>query len=203
MSKMPRTVTGAKGREGTRRKSNCNATMKLMGNPPRLLVLPGAVVGTLIIGWLDYLTGYEVSFFGFYFLSVGLAAWFAGRTAGLWAAVFAAAVWLTVDSLSEHQYSWWAIALWNAGMRLFTFIIIALGLAWIRLELERERRKVQELSGLLPICSYCKKIRNDQGYWERIEQYIKSRSAAEFTHGICPECFAQQAALLKSETVPK
>jgi hypothetical protein len=60
------------------------------------------------------------------------------------------------------------------------------------------------LKGLLPICSYCKKIRNDEGYWEKIEKYIKSHSAAEFTHGICPECFAEQASQLsKPDTAPK
>ena len=44
------------------------------------------------------------------------------------------------------------------------------------------------LSGLLPICAHCKKIRDDKGYWNRIENYIRDRSEAEFTHGICPEC---------------
>lgn len=66
-------------------------------------------------------------------------------------------------------------------------------------EVERERliRELQEalanvkiLGGLLPICSHCKKIRDDKGYWERIESYISSRSGAQFTHGICPECVA-------------
>jgi hypothetical protein len=41
---------------------------------------------------------------------------------------------------------------------------------------------------MLPICSACNKIRNDEGYWERIETYIRERSDAEFTHGICPDC---------------
>jgi PAS domain S-box-containing protein len=44
------------------------------------------------------------------------------------------------------------------------------------------------LGGLLPICSSCKRIRDDQGYWNQIEAYIGERSHAEFTHGICPEC---------------
>jgi hypothetical protein len=44
------------------------------------------------------------------------------------------------------------------------------------------------LRGLLPICSSCKKIRNDQGYWEQIEVYIRDHSEADFSHGICPEC---------------
>lgn len=48
--------------------------------------------------------------------------------------------------------------------------------------------KVKELSGLLPICSSCKKIRDDQGYWNRIEEYITEHSKASFTHGLCPDC---------------
>ncbi|MGD8670901.1 MAG: PAS domain S-box protein [Desulfobacterales bacterium] len=48
--------------------------------------------------------------------------------------------------------------------------------------------KVRQLSGLLPICSSCKKIRDDKGYWNQIEEYIRHRSDAEFSHGICPDC---------------
>lgn len=47
---------------------------------------------------------------------------------------------------------------------------------------------VKRLSGLLPICSSCKKIRDDKGYWNQIERYIAEHSEAEFSHGICPEC---------------
>jgi len=55
-------------------------------------------------------------------------------------------------------------------------------------ELQAALSEIKQLSGLLPICASCKKIRNDEGYWEQIEVYIKDRSAAEFSHGICPEC---------------
>ena len=55
-------------------------------------------------------------------------------------------------------------------------------------ELTEALKHVKTLSGLLPICAACKKIRNDDGYWEQVETYIKSRSNAEFTHGICPDC---------------
>lgn len=47
---------------------------------------------------------------------------------------------------------------------------------------------VKTLTGLLPICSYCNKIRDDEGYWHRIEAYIENRTDAKFSHGICPEC---------------
>ena len=55
-------------------------------------------------------------------------------------------------------------------------------------ELQAALERVKTLSGMLPICSSCKKIRDDQGYWNQIEAYIAKHSEAEFSHGICPEC---------------
>ena len=48
--------------------------------------------------------------------------------------------------------------------------------------------QVKQLSGLLSICSHCKRIRNDHGYWEQVEVYVRDHSEAQFTHGICPDC---------------
>jgi PAS domain S-box-containing protein len=56
------------------------------------------------------------------------------------------------------------------------------------LELKEALAKVKTLSGMLPICASCKKIRNDSGYWEQIEVYIRNHSEAEFSHGLCPDC---------------
>jgi PAS domain S-box-containing protein len=56
------------------------------------------------------------------------------------------------------------------------------------LQLQEALTKVKTLRGLLPICASCKKIRDDKGYWTQIEAYIRDRSEAEFSHGICPEC---------------
>ena len=55
-------------------------------------------------------------------------------------------------------------------------------------ELRNALDKVKQLNGLLPICSSCKKIRDDKGYWIQIEAYIHTHSDAQFSHGICPEC---------------
>lgn len=49
--------------------------------------------------------------------------------------------------------------------------------------------EIKKLSGLLPICAWCKKFRTDEGYWESVEEYISTQTGAEFTHGMCPECF--------------
>jgi hypothetical protein len=56
-------------------------------------------------------------------------------------------------------------------------------------ELRESLAQVKTLRGLIPICASCKSIRDDQGYWRRLEAYLKERSDAEFSHGICPECY--------------
>jgi DNA-binding response OmpR family regulator len=55
-------------------------------------------------------------------------------------------------------------------------------------KLHRSLETIKKLGGLIPICSKCKKIRNDKGYWQQLEIYIKEHSEAEFTHGLCPDC---------------
>jgi len=58
----------------------------------------------------------------------------------------------------------------------------------MREELEKALASVKLLSGLLPICAQCKKIRDDRGYWSQVEDYFQAHSEVEFSHGICPEC---------------
>lgn len=58
----------------------------------------------------------------------------------------------------------------------------------ITIELRDALSQVKILSGMLPICASCKMIRNEKGYWEQMEIYIRDHSEAEFSHGICPEC---------------
>jgi DNA repair exonuclease SbcCD ATPase subunit len=55
-------------------------------------------------------------------------------------------------------------------------------------QLQTALANVKTIRGLLPICSNCKKIRNDAGYWQQIEAYVSEHSLAEFSHGICPDC---------------
>lgn len=55
--------------------------------------------------------------------------------------------------------------------------------------LEEALARVRQLQGLLPICSYCKKVRNDQNYWQQVETYVSEHSGARFSHSICPNCY--------------
>lgn len=56
-------------------------------------------------------------------------------------------------------------------------------------ELQRALGRIRTLRGMLPICAACKKIRDDQGYWNQVEVYVREHTEAEFTHSICPDCF--------------
>ncbi len=57
--------------------------------------------------------------------------------------------------------------------------------------LEKAIDKIKLLEGIIPICAKCKKVRDDAGYWQQVEVYIRDRSEAEFSHGICPACAMQ------------
>jgi hypothetical protein len=79
-------------------------------------------------------------------------------------------------------------AVWSAvANRLFTVTVIGI-IGMLSLVRKRAEDDLKVLHGLLPICSYCKKIRDIHGYWEQIERYITARSEADFSHGMCPDC---------------
>lgn len=59
-------------------------------------------------------------------------------------------------------------------------------------DLQDTLNEIKTLRGIIPICSYCKKIRDDAGAWNQLEAYIQSHSDAEFSHWICPECYKKQ-----------
>ena len=66
-------------------------------------------------------------------------------------------------------------------------------------ELQEALANVKQLSGLLPICSYCKRIRSDKNYWEQVDSYVVQHSDAQFSHGICPSCYEGVMADLDTE----
>ena len=74
-------------------------------------------------------------------------------------------------------------------IRFFISYTLVFILAFIyEFQKQKTRKELKELKGFLPICSHCKKIRDDKGYWNQVEKYIQNHSDAKFSHGICPEC---------------
>jgi phosphoserine phosphatase RsbU/P len=81
----------------------------------------------------------------------------------------------------------------DAGVDDFLTKPLDLTELWTRLRVAerilRYTRQVRQLEELLPICSYCKKIRDDQNYWQQIEGYISERTGSDFSHSVCPDCY--------------
>ena len=71
-------------------------------------------------------------------------------------------------------------------------VMALLQLRRVAADLAGALEKVKTLTGLLPICAWCKRIRDDKGYWSQVEAYVHEHTGADFTHGICPECLEKQ-----------
>ena len=98
-----------------------------------------------LIGWLDYITGYEFGFFIFYFIPVAIASWYGGRMPGLVNAVMSAACWYLSDLYTLHHYSKAYFVYWETFMRLASFITTALSVSRIRSLVLNEERMLAEL----------------------------------------------------------
>lgn len=92
-----------------------------------------------------------------------------------------------------------AVALQVIGDLEVSFFMVALfvGILIANLQLRHDElssahAEVETLSGLLPICAWCKKVRNDDGYWQQVEDYFACRSQIQFTHGVCADCLEDQ-----------
>lgn len=104
-----------------------------------------SVASLALIGWLDYITGYEFGFFIFYFVPVAIAAWYCGRKEGTGAAIASAICWYLSDRLTHHPYSHAVFIYWEMFMRLISFLTTALTLAKIRDLVLNEERMIAEL----------------------------------------------------------
>lgn len=141
----------------------------------------------------------------FIIIPVAILAWFGGRAWGISMAVAMTLIhsWFHFEVWEEHP----PILVGLGNLLLTLSILAAFAEMTYRVAsgrrtqarmleekeklihyLQEARENIKVLSGLLPICASCKKIRDTEGYWEQIEQYIHDNSEADFSHGICPDC---------------
>jgi hypothetical protein len=86
------------------------------------------------------------------------------------------------------------------------FICIAITIVVLLLvnySVNRYNEKIETLRGIVPICSFCMQIRDDKGYWTRVDEYVAKHTEAQFSHGVCPECVEKHYPQLSSEDIPK
>src|ERR1035437_1115274 len=136
----------------------------------RGLSLAGCFILLGVLGWLDYLTGYEMSFFVFYSSPVGIAAWYVGRWPAIGVALGATVTWLLADYFSGAKYSAPFFYYWNNTIHFLAFIINAVTIAKIKSDLDRRHvlaaklkspgGALRKVSALVPPCPACGKPRD-------------------------------------------
>jgi hypothetical protein len=179
-----------------------DAVLKYLEHKSVAFIWSAALSITFIIGLVDYITGYEIGLSVFYLGPVAMCTWFISRRSGVLMSVLGAimmgvTMYLTgyVAGVGHRDY---LADLWTLLLRLSFYLIVVFLLCGLKESFEKQRRLVLELkkaldeiktlSGFLPICASCKKIRDDRGYWNEVEKYIGEHSDAQFSHGLCPDC---------------
>jgi hypothetical protein len=161
-------------------------------------ILLSCIASVMLVGFIDYVTGYELSFFVFYFIPISIGAWMLGSRRAYQLVALSTAIWFVAEWYTGHPYSGMLVYVWNGLIRFIAFFTAGFAVSRIQGLLAEERQiakelkdaleQVRTLSGLLPICSWCKKIKNDRGYWQKIEEYIQQHSDVQFSHGLCQDC---------------
>jgi len=169
-----------------------------LGKQPRSFLITLNILLVTMVGVVDYITGYEIGMSLFYLMPIAFAAWLGGKKPAIFISVLCAMTIAFTDFMAGKEYPHYFVESWNLLMHLGFFVIFSLLIAIVKFEFDERTRMIQELhealgevkqlSGLLPICASCKKIRDGKGYWNQLESYISQHSEAQFTHGICPEC---------------
>jgi hypothetical protein len=157
-------------------------------NPANVYFWIGISVLLLIA---DYFSGPFIQFPVTYLIPVALSSWYNGKR---WGAAFA--ILLPLVRFYFNMALWtipWTVveASLNCAIRITVLLSFALIIDRTAKQTRELTKEVNLLEGLLPICSFCKKIRDDSNNWQPMEKYISERTEATFTHGLCPDCAAR------------
>jgi hypothetical protein len=136
---------------------------------------------------IDYISGPLIQFPILYLAPVALASWHSGRRWGMALACVMPVVRIGFMIRWDEPWSMTEAAV-NAAIRIAVLIGFALLFDRVAAQTRILAHQVRVLRGLLPICSFCKRIRDENGEWQPFEWYISERSEAHFSHTFCPDC---------------
>lgn len=150
------------------------------------LALASAQLG--VVGYLDYLTSYEVSVAVLYYFPIAYAAWFLGWGWSFCFGLLCAATLTWADIYSGHKYSKeWMI--WEVtGIRVIGFSFVAFSFNFFKRTLDREREKVRRLEGLMTFCNCCNQVQDEHGNWSDLRTLVLENSTMQTRLKVCPSC---------------
>jgi hypothetical protein len=168
----------------------------------KVVLATGASMALVL--YLDYITGYDLHFFVFYFIPVSLCAWHLGRVSVVATAVVSAMAWGYVDNFSGHHYpsEWYLI--WNSCIHFASIAILGLVVQRLRaslievkkereelaealVELQRSTEKIQKMqSQLQVVCAWSNRVKVE-GKWMSMEKFLETQLGMTLSHGMSPE----------------
>lgn len=163
----------------------------------KLMFYALCVLSAVVIFLVDLAVPLGVAIGVAYLITVLLSLWLPSLKSTLWIATVCSLLIILGYFYSPPGGELWKV-LFNRSLSLLSIWVTAIAIVQKKrseqkreeaiVEREKALHEIKILQGILPICSSCKKIRDDKGSWQRIEQYIMENSEADFSHGICPEC---------------
>jgi hypothetical protein len=144
------------------------------------------VASSLILLALNYIAGPAIQVSALFVIPVILAVWGTGRWAGVFLAVALPLLRLYILSLLEPRWTF-TESMINAGIRVFVLMLVVIFVDAVRQSLALTR-EVRILRAFLPICSFCKRIKDERNAWHSIERYLSEGTTPEFKPSICPDC---------------
>ena len=169
-----------------------------LAKKPTPFIWANALLLNLIIGVIDYLTGYEVGMEVFYLMPIGLLSWLVNRRAGIIMSGLSTVTFIIANLLAGKVIQNYLIESWNILVHVGFFMVVVYLISEEKIisdnnkilicKLQKSLDEIKTLSSLFPFVIACKKIRDDDGYWKQIEHYISEYTDATFSHSICPVC---------------
>ena len=171
------------------------------------------LVLTMVIGYIDLVTGFELRMELFYLVPISYVTWFVGLRFGVMFSVLSLITIVCSDIMAGKQYTQFTVEIWNGAMYLVFYVIVTVLLKLRKTLQQRESLLAEldtalslneELSGMLPICANCRKVRDDDEYRRKVESYISKHVKAEFSRGLCRECSINlsSATMIEDENKP-
>jgi hypothetical protein len=157
-------------------------------SPGWSLVLAAGVAG------IDFALAPNTEFPALFFIPILYAAWYGGFR---WGLPFCLLPFVHVLNMWLRGAPDIFVPTLTAAFRSVILVPIVIWLSSLASSQRALRREVEMLQGLLPICSYCKRIQDDQGDWQPVERYVQERFEAKFTHSICENCVREQESAWK------
>jgi K+-sensing histidine kinase KdpD len=185
----------------------------------RWIIKAATILSLVVVGYLDYVTGYEFAFSLFYFIPVLLCAWHFGRFAILSMALASGMTWWFVDKFSGHIYLHEGYRYWDGLTWLITFTVIGLGLYYLRHSMQEQVRVNEELARSMEelkrsseeikklqqqiqvVCAWTKEIKVE-GKWVPLEEFLTNQLHFKLSHGISPEAIRKFEGELEGKSEP-